>query len=287
VALATRPEVILTSFGDMLRVPGSSADLLRTKAAGGDVRIVYSPLDAVTLAQREPLRQVVFFAVGFETTAPAIAMAVERAATLGLANFSILVAHVLVPPALTAILESPDNQVQGFLAPGHVCAVMGYWQYQPIARKYRVPIIVTGFEPFDLLTGISSAVRALRDRRFEVVNEYGRAVSERGNEKAQAAMAKVFSVCDREWRGIGVIPESGLTLREPFAAFDAVRRFGLQPAPAAATSECIAGDVLRGRKKPPACPAFGARCTPEHPLGAPMVSAEGVCAAYYQFGRRS
>jgi hydrogenase expression/formation protein HypD len=287
VSLAQRSEVILASFGDMLRVPGTDADLLKTKALGGDVRIVYSPLDAVRLAQREPDRQVVFFAVGFETTAPAVAMAVQHAATLGLETFSILCAHVLVPPALKALLASPDNQVQAFLAPGHVCAVMGFWQYEPIASKYRVPIVVTGFEPFDLLQGISQAVKALHDERFEVKNEYGRAVTRRGNEAAQRAMATAFAVCDREWRGIGLIPDSGLRLHERFSAFDAVRRFDLKTAPAPVATECIAGEVLRGRKKPPACAAFGTRCTPEHPLGAPMVSAEGVCAAYYQFGRRS
>ena len=287
VTLAERREVILTSFGDMLRVPGSHADLLQVKAAGGDVRIVYSPLDAVTLAQSHPQRQVVFFAVGFETTAPAVALAIQRASALEVSNFSILCAHVLVPPALVALLTAPDNRVQGLLAPGHVCAVMGFWQYEPLAERYRVPIVVTGFEPFDLLQGIAQAVVAVRDHKYEVKNEYGRAVTRRGNEAAQQAIETVFAVCDREWRGIGVIPASGLELRPPFCAFDAVARFDLRDAVATVATECIAGEVLRGRKRPLACPAFGVRCTPEHPLGAPMVSAEGVCAAYYQFGRRS
>ncbi len=279
--------VILTSFGDMLRVPGTRGDLFSAKARGGDVRIVYSPVDALKLAQDNPHRQVAFFAVGFETTAPAIAMVVERAHVLKVPNFSILAAHVLVPPALRAVLDAPGNEVRGFLAPGHVCAVMGYWEYQPIAAKYRAPIVVTGFEPLDLLQGIHWCVRALNEGRFTVDNQYSRAVTERGNEAAQAMMNRVFEVCDREWRGIGVIPQSGLAVRPAYSAYDAAVRFALGEPGHDTASECIAGDILRGRSKPTACPAFGTRCTPEKPLGAPMVSAEGVCAAYYQFGRHS
>lgn len=285
LAIARRPEVILTSFGDMLRVPGSAADLLSVKAQGADVRMVYSPLDAVKLAQKNPARQVVFFAVGFETTAPANAMAVWQAQRLGLTNFSILSSHVLVPPAMEAILGAPSNTVQGFLAAGHVCAVMGYWQYPPLAEKYRVPIVVTGFEPLDLLQGIYMTVAALEEGRWGIENQYTRAVTYAGNVPAQRLMAQVFEVCDRQWRGIGLIPNSGLALRPEFAAFDAERRFDVGGLTAQESSLCIAGDIMRGLKKPHACPAFGTLCTPEHPLGAPMVSSEGACAAYYQYGR--
>lgn len=283
--LASRPDVILTSFGDMLRVPGSECDLLQVKARGGNVRIVYSPLDAVELARKNPEREVVFFAVGFETTAPANAMAVWRARELGLDNFSVLVSHVTVPPAMTAILDAPDNRVQGFLAAGHVCTVMGWTEYEPLASHYRVPIVVTGFEPLDILEGIWMTVRQLEEGRHEVENQYVRSVRRTGNEPAQELVSRVFRVVDRGWRGIGVIPASGLGLRPDFEAFDAEKKFGLEGIRADEPAECRAGDVLRGRIKPFQCAAFGTACTPESPLGAPMVSSEGACAAYYNFGR--
>lgn len=283
VALASRPDVIFCSFGDMLRVPGTERDLLSVKAAGGDVRIVYSPLDALAIARDHPERQVVFFAVGFETTAPGNAMAVYQARRQGIPNFSVLVSHVLVPPALEAILQAPSCRVQGFLAAGHVCAVMGYEEYLPIAERYRVPIVVTGFEPLDILHGVYLCLTQLEEGRARVENQYARVVSEVGNRPAQALIAEVFGVVDRSWRGIGEIRSSGLGLREPYAEFDAERRFdlsGVGPRPEPA--ECIAGLVLQGMKKPHECPAFGGRCTPEHPLGATMVSSEGACAAYYR-----
>lgn len=285
VAIARRPEVILTSFGDMLRVPGSATDLLAVKAQGGDVRMVYSPLDAVKLAQKHPERQVVFFAVGFETTAPANAMAVWQAGQLGLDNFSILCSHVLVPPAMEALLSAPDNMVQGFLAAGHVCAVMGYEEYEPIAARYQIPIIVTGFEPLDLLQGIYLTVKALEEGRWGVENQYVRAVTREGNRVAQRLVMQVFEVCDRQWRGIGMIPASGYRLRPEYARYDAEQRFDVGHLIAQESPLCIAGEILRGLKKPQQCAAFGSRCTPEHPLGAPMVSSEGACAAYYHYGR--
>ncbi len=285
VEIARRPEVIFTSFGDMLRVPGSKSDLLAVKSEGGDVRMVYSPLDAVTLAERHPDRHVVFFAVGFETTAPANAMAVWKAHRLGLDNFSILSSHVLVPPAMEAILSAPENRVQGFLAAGHVCAVMGYWEYEPIAARYRLPITVTGFEPLDLLQGAYLTLRALEEGRWGVENQYRRAVTREGNRPAQELLGKVFEVCDRPWRGIGVIPGSGLALKPELEAFDAARRFPATGPPPEEPAECIAGEILRGLKKPHECTAFGGRCTPERPLGAPMVSSEGACAAYHRYGR--
>jgi hydrogenase expression/formation protein HypD len=283
--LAARPDVIFTSFGDMLRVPGSASDLFQVRAAGGDIRIVYSPLDAVDLAVRSPDREVVFFAVGFETTAPANAMAVYRAHQLGLTNFSMLVSHVTVPPAIGAILDSPDNRVQGFLAAGHVCTVMGWREYEPLAARYRVPIVVTGFEPVDLLEGIALAVRQLEEGRHEVENQYARAVRRDGNLPAQELVARVFEVVNRQWRGVGEIPASGLGLRAEYAAFDAERKFALGGIRAQEPAACRAGDVLRGRIKPHECAAFGRECRPEHPLGAPMVSSEGACAAYYNYGR--
>jgi hydrogenase expression/formation protein HypD len=286
IAIARCPEVIFTSFGDMLRVPGSETDLLSAKAGGGDVRIVYSPLDAVKLAQKHPDRQVVFFAVGFETTAPGNAMAVWQAKQLDLANFSILCSHVLVPPAMEAILGAPTNQVQGFLAAGHVCTVMGYWEYEPIAEKYQVPIVVTGFEPLDLLQGIYMALKALEEGRWEVENQYSRSVTREGNVAAQGLIRQIFHVCDRQWRGIGLIPRSGYCLRPEFARFDAEGRFDVGGLTVQESPLCIAGEILQGLKKPNQCSAFGAQCTPEHPLGAPMVSAEGACAAYYQYGRK-
>jgi hydrogenase expression/formation protein HypD len=285
IAVAQRPEVIFTSFGDMLRVPGSRTDLLSVKAQGGDVRMVYSPLDALKLAQKHPDRQVVFFAVGFETTAPGNAMAVWQAQQLGLANFSILCSHVLVPPAMAALLAAPDNQVQGFLAAGHVCTVMGYWEYEPLAERYHVPIVVTGFEPLDLLQGIYMTLVALEEGRWGVENQYARAVTREGNQPAQRLLARVFEVCDRGWRGIGTIPQSGYRLRPELAEFDAERRFNVGHMHAEESSLCIAGQILRGQAKPHECSAFGTLCTPEHPLGAPMVSGEGACAAYFSYGR--
>ncbi|MBC7351155.1 MAG: hydrogenase formation protein HypD [Thermogutta sp.] len=285
VAIASLPGVIFCSFGDMLRVPGSRSDLFRVKAQGGDVRVVYSPLDAVTLARRNPQREVVFFAVGFETTAPANAMAVWQAAQWGLKNFSVLVAHVRVPPAIEAILSSPQCQVRGFLAAGHVCTVMGTSEYEPIARRYHVPIVVTGFEPLDLLQGLTMCVEQLERNQAEVTIQYRRSVRPEGNPAAKAQIERVFQVVDRAWRGIGVIPQSGLGLRPEFAEFDAEKKFAAAEILPEESPECIAGEVLQGHKKPPECPAFGSRCTPEHPLGAPMVSSEGACAAYYRYRR--
>jgi hydrogenase expression/formation protein HypD len=286
IEIASRREVIFCSFGDMLRVPGTARDLLSVKAEGGDVRIVYSPLDAVKLAQSHPNRQVVFFAVGFETTAPGNAMAVYQARQRGLTNFSMLVSHVLVPPAMEAILSSPNNRVQGFLAAGHVCTVMGYTEYEPLARKYHVPIVVTGFEPLDLLQGLYLCLKQLEEGRAEVENQYRRSVTREGNRPAQQLMWQVFQVVPRKWRGIGEIPRSGLGLREEFAEFDAERRFGVARYTAEESSECLSGWILQGVKKPYECPAFGGRCTPEHPLGATMVSSEGACAAYYRYRRK-
>ena len=283
--LAARPDVIFTSFGDMLRVPGSECDLQQARARGGDVRVVYSPLDALQLALRHPDRQVVFFAVGFETTAPANAMAVWRARELGVRNFTVLVSHVTVPPAMMAILDSPDNRVQGFLAAGHVCTVMGWTEYEPIAAKYRVPIVVTGFEPVDILEGMLMAVTQLEEGRSQVENQYVRSVRREGTTPARDLVAQVFQLVDRKWRGVGEIPRSGLGLREEFADFDAEYRFGLEALEVQEPAECRAGDVLRGKIKPFECPAFGTLCTPERPLGAPMVSTEGACAAYYNYGR--
>jgi hydrogenase expression/formation protein HypD len=286
-ALARRPDVILASFGDMLRVPGSTTDLLGVKSAGGDVRMVYSPLDALALASRTPDREVVFFAVGFETTAPANAMSVWQARRQGVRNFSILSSHVLVPPAMEAILGAPDNRVQGFLAAGHVCTVMGYREYEPLAERFRIPITVTGFEPLDLLQGIDMTVAALEAGRHGVENQYSRVVTRDGNLEAQRLLAEVFEVVDRPWRGIGTIPRSGLALRAAYAEHDAERRFDVATEDAVESPLCIAGEILRGLKKPDACPAFAGECKPDRPLGAPMVSAEGACAAYYSYGRRS
>ena len=285
VTIALRPEVLFCSFGDMLRVPGSSRSLFEAKAQGADVRIVYSPLDALKLARANPERQVVFFAVGFETTAPANAMAVWQAERESIENFSVLVAHVLVPPAIEAILSSPGCRVQAFLAAGHVCTVMGFDEYEPIARRFRVPIVVTGFEPLDLLEGIHMALLQLESGRAEVENQYSRVVQREGNRPAQKRIAEVFEVGPRAWRGIGEIPASGLRLREAYRRFDALERFPGSLAHAEESSECIAGLVLQGLKKPRECPAFAVRCTPERPLGAPMVSSEGACAAYYLYGR--
>ncbi|WKU48767.1 hydrogenase formation protein HypD [Streptomyces sp. VNUA116] len=285
MAVAARPGVILTSFGDMLRVPGSRNDLLALRARGADVRVVYTPMDAVKLAEEHPDREVVFLAVGFETTAPANAMAVLHASRLGLRNFSMLVSHVLVPPAMTALLESPECEVQAFLAAGHVCAVMGWTEYEPIVARYHVPVVVTGFEPLDLLEGILMAARQLEHGRAEIENQYVRAVRRQGNGEAQSAVARVFHVTDRAWRGIGDLPRSGLELRPEFAAFDAARRYDVDGLHSAEHPECIAGGILTGARLPTDCTAYGTRCTPRHPLGAPMVSAEGTCAAFHAAGR--
>lgn len=285
IEIALRPEVIFCSFGDMLRVPGSERSLFDAKAAGADVRIVYSPLDAVKLARENPGRQVVFFAVGFETTAPANAAAVWEADRLSLENFSVLVAHVLVPPAMKAILSAAGRRVQAFLAAGHVCTVMGYQEYEPIAAHYRVPIVVTGFEPLDILEGVYLAVAQLEGGRAEVENQYRRSVRREGNRPAQDRMKEIFEVSPREWRGIGEIPSSGLRLRERYRRFDGAYRFGPAAARSRESSECIAGLVLQGIRKPYECPAFRNRCRPETPLGAPMVSSEGACAAYYYYGK--
>lgn len=281
--IARTPGVIFCSFGDMLRVPGTEGDLFAAKSQGADVRIVYSPLDAVKIARAHPDRQVVFFAVGFETTAPANAMAVLAAARAGLSNFSMLVSHVLVPPALEALLGSPGCRVQGFLAAGHVCAVMGCEEYDPIVEKYRVPIVVTGFEPLDILQGVTMAVRQLEEGRAEVENQYARAVRRAGNIPARNAVCDVFEVTPRIWRGIGEIDRSGLRIRDRYAFFDAERRFPVGDCGARECPDCISGLVLQGLKRPVECPAFGRRCTPEHPLGATMVSNEGACAAYYRY----
>ncbi|WP_347258682.1 hydrogenase formation protein HypD [Methylocaldum sp.] len=283
--LAARPGVIFCSFGDMLRVPGSRHDLLTVKARGGDVRMVYSPLDALNLARENPERQVVFFAVGFETTAPTTAMAVLQAQRFGIKNFSLLVAHVRVPPAVETLLSAPDNRVNGLLAAGHVCAVMGYTEYEPIAARFRAPIVVTGFEPLDILRGVLSCVEQLEEGRAEVENRYGRAVSREGNRPAQALMEQVFEPVTLSWRGLDAIADSGLGLRPEFADFDAVRRFELSVRKTASAGPCRSGEVLTGRLKPFECPAFGTACTPEHPLGATMVSSEGACAAYYRYRR--
>ncbi|HBC45815.1 MAG TPA: hydrogenase formation protein HypD, partial [candidate division Zixibacteria bacterium] len=285
IEIAERPEVIFCSFGDMLRVPGSTKDLLSVKASGGDVRIVYSPLDALKVARDNPDKEVVFFAVGFETTAPANAMAVFQAKQQDIKNFSILVSHVLVPPAIEAILSAEDNLVQGFLAAGHVCAVMGYTEYEPLAKKYNVPIVVTGFEPLDILQGIYMTVKQLEEGRVAVENQYSRAVKREGNDPAKNLITEIFEVVPRKWRGVGEIPLSGLGLREAYRAFDAELRFGLSGKSVEEPAECISGTILRGLKKPFECPVFGTVCTPEHPLGATMVSSEGACAAYYRYRR--
>jgi hydrogenase expression/formation protein HypD len=285
IEIASRPEAILCSFGDMLRVPGSRTDLLSVKATGADVRILYSPLDALKVARENLDKEVVFFAVGFETTAPANAMAVYQAHEQGLRNFSLLVSHVLVPPAMEAILSSPGNRVQGFLAAGHVCTVMGYTEYEPIAQKYQVPIVVTGFEPLDILQGVYMCLKQLEEGRAEVENQYARSVRRDGNLHAQELIRQVFQVVPRKWRGVGEIPQSGLGLREKYAGFDAERRFGLADHTVEESSECRSGLVLQGVLKPPQCPAFGTTCTPERPLGATMVSSEGACAAYYHYRR--
>ena len=284
--IAARSNVTFASFGDMLRVPGSTTALLSVQARGGDVRIVYSPLDAVKLAEQNPAREVVFFGVGFETTAPATAMAVFQAAQKGLKNFSMLISHVLVPPAMEALLSSPNCRVQGFLAAGHVCTVMGFEEYFPVAAKYHVPIVVTGFEPLDILQGVLMVVQQLESGRAEVENQYVRSVRREGNQPAQKLIREVFRVIPRKWRGVGEIPRSGLGLSGSYTAFDAEQKFGVAERRVEEPSECISGLVLQGLKKPHECSAFGVKCTPEHPLGATMVSNEGACAAYYRYRKR-
>lgn len=284
-AVASRPDVIFCSFGDMLRVPGSRGDLLQLKSQGSDIRVVYSPLDAVNLAAANPTKKVVFFAIGFETTAPPNAMAVWLAHKRKLFNFSVLVSHVLVPPSMTSILQSPGNRVQGFLGPGHVCTVMGYTEYEPIARRYRVPIVITGFEPVDMLEGVLMTVRQLEAGEATVENQYARAVRHEGNLESKKLIEEVFEICDRKWRGVGIIPKSGFRLRYEYRDHDAERLFEVDDIETAESSICISGQVLRGQKKPHDCPAFGKTCTPQTPLGATMVSSEGACAAYYAYGR--
>ncbi|MDB5171753.1 MAG: hydrogenase expression/formation protein HypD [Phycisphaerales bacterium] len=284
-AIASRPEVIFCSFGDMLRVPGSRGDLLQLKSQGSDIRVVYSPLDAVNLAAANPDRKVVFFAIGFETTAPPNSMAVWLASKRKLKNFSVLVSHVMVPPSMTAILQSPGNRVQGFLGPGHVCTVMGFEEYEPIARRYRVPIVVTGFEPVDLLEGVLLTVRQLEAGTAVVENQYARAVRREGNPQSIKLIEEVFEICDRKWRGVGIIPKSGYKLRYEYRDHDAERLFEVDDIETAESTVCISGQILRGLKKPHDCPAFGKSCTPQSPLGATMVSSEGACAAYHAYGR--
>lgn len=283
IRIASLRDVILTTYGDMLRVPGSERDLFSVRAQGGQVRIVLSPLEAVKMAADHPDKQVVFFAIGFETTAPANATSVIQAKNLGLENYSILSSHVCVPPAMEAILSSPDNRVQGFLAAGHVCAVMGYWQYPDISEKYQVPIVVTGFEPIDILNGVLLTITQLESGQHTVENAYSRAVTYQGNTTAQEMIREVFQPVDREWRGIGIIPQSGLGLRPEYSEFDAETRYSLSDIQTHESSLCIAGEILRGLKKPFNCPAFGQACTPENPLGAPMVSNEGACSAYFRY----
>jgi len=283
IYLASQRDIILCSFGDMVRVPGSDEDLLSVKSKGGNIRIVYSPTDALTIAEEHPHKQVVFFGIGFETTAPANAMAVLQAEAKQLDNFSLLSSQVLVPPAMEAILSSGTNMVNGFLAAGHVCTVMGYHEYIPIAEKYQSPVVVTGFEPLDLVQGVYLCVRQLQDKCFGVENQYKRSVTKEGNRPAQRTLQKVYKVVDQKWRGIGIIPQSGLALQDEFAQFDAEKKFDLGHISARENQECLSGLVLQGRNKPHECPNFGTRCTPEHPLGATMVSSEGACAAYYRY----
>jgi hydrogenase expression/formation protein HypD len=287
IALALRPDVTLVSYGDMLRVPGSSSDLFQARARGADVRIAYSPAEAVKIARANPERNIVFLAIGFETTAPPNAMALWQAKRQRLSNFSMLVSHVLVPPAIRALMTTPENRVNGFIAPGHVCTVMGYREYESLVCDFAVPIVVGGFEPVDLLEAALMLVRQLEKGEAWLENQYVRSVSQKGNAPAQQIMKEVFEVCDQKWRGIGVIPRSGLQLRADYATFDANKIFDLQLITAEEPEECISAQVLRGLRKPTDCPAFGMRCTPDNPLGAPMVSSEGACAAYYRYRRHA
>ncbi len=283
VYLALEKEVILCSFGDMVRVPGSDKSLLEAKAGGADIRILYSPTEAVNIARQNPDKQVVFFAVGFETTGPANALSVIHAQKLGLKNYSILTSHVLVPPAISALMEDPEAKIDAFLAAGHVCSIMGYWQYPELSEKYKIPIIVTGFEPLDLLLGILAAIKQLEEGRYEVENQYKRMVRKAGNTEAQKIINEVFEQGDQMWRGIGTIPESGWKIKKKYEQFDADKKFSFDLDKAEENKECIAGDIMKGIKKPYQCPQFGKGCTPQNPLGAPMVSSEGACAAYYNF----
>jgi hydrogenase expression/formation protein HypD len=287
IVIASQPNVIFCSFGDMLRVPGTAQDLLSIKATGGDIRIVYSPVDCLKIAQENPHKQVVFFGVGFETTAPATAMAVYQAAQQNIPNFSMLVSHVLVPPAMEAILSAPHRKVQGFLAAGHVCTIMGYTEYEAIAPKYQVPIIVTGFEPVDILQGIYLCIKQLESGQAQVENQYSRSVRKEGNQPAQNILKEVFEIVPRQWRGIGEIAQSGLNLKPKYAQFNAANRFDLTGIQSEESPDCMSGLILQGIKKPHDCEAFGKRCTPEHPLGAPMVSSEGACAAYYRYRQQN
>jgi hydrogenase expression/formation protein HypD len=284
-AIARMPDVIFCSFGDMLRVPGSDSDLFKIKSEGGDVRVVYSPLDSLKIARANPDKRVVFFAIGFETTAPANAMSVWQAREQGIRNFSVLVSHVLVPPAMVGILDSPNNRVQAFLGPGHVCAIAGWTEYEPIVERYKVPIVIAGFEPIDILQGVLMCVRQLEQGRAELENGYARAVQREGNPSAQSMIQRVFEIRDRAWRGLGVIPHSGFGLSEEFRDFDAELIYDVENIHAVEPAVCMSGEILKGLKKPLDCPAFGKQCSPEHPLGATMVSAEGACAAYYSYGR--
>jgi len=283
IYLAEEKEVILCSFGDMIRVPGSKQSILEAKAKGADIRILYSPLEAVNIAKANPDKQVVFFAVGFETTAPANALSVLHAEKMGLTNYSILTSHVLVPPAIENVMEDVDSHIDGFLAAGHVCSIMGYWEYYPLAEKFKVPIVVTGFEPLDILQGILMVVKQLEEGRFEVENQYSRVVTEEGNEVAQDVITKVFKITDRVWRGMENIPMSGFALKEAYSAFDAMLKFDVNIDEAEENQACLAGDIMKGIIKPNQCPEFGKTCNPQNPLGAPMVSSEGACAAYYHF----
>lgn len=285
IEIAKMPNVIFTSFGDMLRVPGSNSDLLKVKSQGGDVRIVYSPLEAVKIAKDNPSKEVVFFAIGFETTAPGNAMAILHAHKEGITNFSELVSHVLVPPAMEAILSSPSNRVNGFLAAGHVCTVMGYWEYESIVQKYKVPIVPTGFEPVDMLEGIYLTIKQLEEGKSEIVNQYKRAITREGNKAAQKTIEEVFEVTDKKWRGIGEIPNSGMKINKKYSEFDAAIKFDVGNIRTEESKECVSGLILQGLKKPNECPAFGTKCTPAHPLGATMVSSEGACAAYHKYQR--
>ena len=285
ISIASNPGVIFTSYGDMLRVPGTGRDLFSVRASGGDVRVVYSPLDAIKIAQQNPDKEVVFFAIGFETTAPANAMSILQAKDLRVENYSMLVSHVRVPPAMETILSSPENRVQGFLAAGHVCTVMGYWEYLPLAQKYHIPIVVTGFEPLDLVQGILMTIQQLEAHRAEVENAYSRLVSLKGNTEAQMVITELFMDCDRKWRGIGSIPLSGWCLREKYSYYDAEQRFSVKQITSEESPLCIAGQILQGVRKPFECSAYGTICTPEHPLGATMVSSEGACAAYYKYSQ--
>lgn len=285
IEIARRPNVIFTSFGDMLRVPGSHSNLLKIKSEGADVRIVYSPLEATKIAKENPNKEIVFFAIGFETTAPGNAMAIMQAHELGLKNFSEIASHVMVPPAMEAILSSPSNRVNGFLAAGHVCTIMGYWEYEPIAKNYKVPIVPTGFEPVDMLEGIYLTVKQLEEGKSEIINQYKRSITREGNKAAQDMINEIFEVTDKKWRGIGEIPMSGYKIKEAYREYDAALKFDVDQIKTEEPDVCISGEILQGLKKPNECPAFGKECSPEHPLGATMVSSEGACAAYHKYHR--